>query len=62
MIKCLNCKKLIENPRRFRGEIVQKFCSDDCRFRWHNRRKKEKLGFLAEIMSFSKKVFDGEGV
>ena len=41
MVRCVFCQKEIENPRKYRGEIVQKFCSDGCRHHYHNSLKKE---------------------
>jgi len=56
MVKCLFCGILINNPKEHNGEIIQKFCSDQCRYDYHNRLKREKLVFAKEAMSSLKKI------
>ena len=55
VIKCLFCKTEIENPRTFKGEIVQKFCKKKCRYDYHNRVHREERLFGREIISTYKK-------
>jgi len=52
MVRCVFCQKEIENPRKYRGEIVQKFCSDGCRHHCHNSLKKESGPFLRRQWRF----------
>jgi transposase-like protein len=52
-IYCLFCGKEIINPKQFGREVIQKFCSKNCRFNWHNRRKLEP--FTKELTSLLKK-------
>ncbi len=56
MVRCGFCGKVIEDPREYRGEVVQKFCSKDCRYKYHNAAKKEALAFFKETMSLLKKI------
>lgn len=56
MVRCLFCGKVIENPREYEGEIVQKFCSDKCRYDYHNRLKKEERVFAKETISLLRKI------
>jgi hypothetical protein len=57
MVRCSFCEKEIEKPRKFKGKIVQKFCSSKCRFDYHNGPKKEERArdFINEMMSLLKK-------
>lgn len=61
MVRCLFCQKDIENPRKFRDEIVQKFCSDKCRYGYHNRLKKEERVFVKETISLLRKTLRNRG-
>lgn len=37
-LRCINCHKPIEDPNKYKP---RKFCSDRCRFEWHNNRKRK---------------------
>jgi len=37
---CLQCGLKIENPRETGGKVIQKYCSNLCRWRWHNGRSR----------------------
>jgi len=39
MVECHFCGSRILRPRRYNGVIVQRFCSAQCRWRFHNRKK-----------------------
>jgi hypothetical protein len=55
MVNCLFCQKEIENPRKYKGEVVQKFCSDGHRYNYHNRINKEERDFGREVVLTLKK-------
>jgi hypothetical protein len=55
MVKCLFCGRVIENPRKYRDEVVQKFCSDGHRYNYHNRVNKEERDFGKEVVLTLKK-------
>lgn len=61
MINCLWCKNLIENPREYKGEIIQKFCKDECRWKYHNSIRREEAAFFKQIISFSQKILGKRG-
>lgn len=50
MTFCLYCQKIIEEPRMCKGEIVQKYCNDDCKNGYHKKRRKDNENMLKEIM------------
>jgi predicted nucleic acid-binding Zn ribbon protein len=61
MIRCLSCKETIENPREYKGKVIQKFCSDKCRYDYHNRIKREERFFVKEAMSLLRKISRDKG-
>jgi len=52
VVQCEFCQKDIRGPRECKGEIVQRFCCDLCRFRFHNRRR---LGIFDELKALLRK-------
>jgi len=46
------CGKEIVRPRECRGQVVQRFCSDKCRWRFHNRKR---LELFRELVTLLKK-------
>jgi hypothetical protein len=61
MVKCGFCQKVIESPREYRDEVVQKFCSDGCRYHFHNSLKREQRVFFKETMSLLRKFSGSRG-
>jgi len=61
MVRCLFCQKIIERPKIYKGEIVQKFCSDECRWKHHNEIRREEITFAKEVISFLRKILKLKG-
>jgi hypothetical protein len=61
MVRCGFCQKEIENPREYKGEVIQKFCRDRCRYSFHNERKRKDLTLAKEMISIFKKSLSIEG-
>ena len=59
MIRCGFCQKTIESPREYKGKVVQKFCSDGCRYHYHNSLNKKERIFFRETMSLLRKFSAG---
>jgi hypothetical protein len=53
MVLCGFCRKEILEPRKFKGEIVQRFCCDSCRWSYHKHVRVEK--FTRELIDLLKK-------
>jgi predicted nucleic acid-binding Zn ribbon protein len=60
-VRCLFCKKIIENPRQYGDKIIQKFCSDKCRYNYHNEIKREERLLIKETISLLKKISQNRG-
>lgn len=61
MVRCGSCEKVIDNPREYKGEVVQKLCSDGCRYHYHNSLKKEGRAFFKEAMVLLRKFSGNRG-
>ena len=51
-VKCLNCREIIPNPKRNeKGEIIQKYCSNNrkCKDEHRNKKKKEDEALVKDI-------------
>lgn len=52
MVRCGFCGRGIENPRKYRGEVVQRFCSKICRYKYHNVPRKN-----IQVNEFAEELF-----
>ena len=48
MVQCGFCGQEILEPRKEKGEVIQKFCNDKCRYSFHKSKRVE--AFVAELI------------
>jgi len=59
IVQCEFCQKDIRGPRECRGQVIQRFCSDLCRFRFHNHKRLELFRELVTLLKRGGFVADG---